>query len=177
MNEQQIESFFVEVGEIFQFLELDYNYQRLDEYIKHPNDWRDIVAQSRYVSTSVGVEVWWYLADAAIGVAFVELQQPGVFPASVSFYPQLNSLVPKAINLSTLAEMQGVLNDPDFLLSDVDNTRKYKKRVKLIENNRRDIVVGLARAVQRYAHAILKGDITMFPEVMNYYQAKHKQLS
>jgi hypothetical protein len=170
------ELFFSEATEAFQFLEHQYGYQRQEGQIKSPDDIRDTAALLSYVGTRVGVQISWYFADAFIGVAFVELQQPGVFPQNYSFYPVKQENLMKAIDLYTLSEIYGVQQNQDFLLQDTDNPRKYKKHAKLIQTNRKGIIAGLARATQIYAAAILQGDTFLFPDVMHYYIAKHKQL-
>jgi hypothetical protein len=96
----------------------------------------------------------------------VELQQ------SVDRFPLSAWSVYRFISIYDLAEVLGVQNEPDFLLKDVENFRKHKKHVKLIGTNRRDIIAGLARATQTYASDILKGDTSIFPKVIDYYQAK-----
>jgi hypothetical protein len=176
IDKRYVESFFKETTENFLFLEKQYNYKKLEEYIKSPNDIRDATALSRYVGSRVGIRISWYFANSSISISFIGLEKPEVFPESVSFYPLVRSNVPKAINLYTLAEMVGTLDDPDFLLQDIEKSRQRNKRTKIIETNMRGVMAGLAQATQTYATAILKGDTSIFSKVMNYELAKQKRL-
>jgi phosphoribosylaminoimidazole (AIR) synthetase len=72
--------------------------------------------------------------------------------------------------------MFGKRNDPLFLLKYVKNTRQRNKQATFIETHPHEIIVGLAQATQIYALAILKGDTSIFPTVMEYELAKQKRL-
>lgn len=168
MNERVVD-FFATATEAFHFLEQQYGYQRQDGFVEEE---RDATARLRYLGSRVGVEISWYFANSAIGVSFIELLQPGMLPdfwAAFGNYPG----AAKAISLYTLVEMQGHLEDPDFLLQ-YNGSRKRNKRAKLIEMRMPDILAGLARATQTYAADILEGDISIFPQVMAYYAAQLK---
>lgn len=136
---------------------------------------RDVNAKVQYLGPRVGITISWYVADAGIIVSFAEVLESGVFPAkqaSFGHYPDRA----KAINLEVLAEMLDHGDDPDFLLGKLSGSRRRNKRAKLIETNMHDILAGLARATQTYAIDILKGDTSIFPEVMNYYTEKQIKL-
>lgn len=172
MNEWA-EEFFAETTEAFSFLEQQYSYQRQEGFIEAPEDGRDATALIRYLSSHVGVQISWYFAGSTINVSFIELLQPGVFPNFWAFFGNYPHAA-KAVSLYTLAGMLGHLDDPDFLLQDLGNTRKRNKHAKLIETRMPDILAGLARATQTYASDILKGDTSIFPQVMAYYTAQKK---
>lgn len=174
MDEHQIALFFEKTQEAFRFLEQEYGYRHLDSLIKNPEYVRDTSAAQRYLGTRIGIEIWWYFADAGIGVTFVEMTQPDVFPLAASLFPTTRE-VAQAINLTSLVEMHGTLDSPDFLLKDLDDYRKHKYRLKLIETRMPEIIEGLARATRTYAVPILEGDTSMFPAVMNAYLAQTKK--
>jgi hypothetical protein len=172
MGKQKVEtlfdftSFFAEVRESFQFLENEYGYQWLEAGIEDPDDVLDTHALTRYVSARMSVEVWWYFANALIGVSFFELRQS----------EESSFSVPRGANLYALAEMQDAQNDPHFLLKDIYNWRKHNKHEKLIKTSRKDIVIGLAMATQKYAHTILKGDTSIFPDALDFERTKRKEI-
>ena len=176
MNEQA-EAFFAEVREAFQFLEQQYDYQQLKESIKHPDERRDAIVQSIYVSSHVGVRIWWYFANAAIDVTFVELLQASVFSEKSLLFHSADPNVARAIILYDLAQVRGGHDDPDFLLKDIGNWRKWKKRSKQIETQRQEIITSLARATRTYATDILQGDTSIFSAVMEYHLERFKQLN
>jgi hypothetical protein len=172
---EQTEAFFAEVREAFHFLEQQYGYERVEESIEHPNEWRDAIAQSRYVGARVGVRIWWYFAASAIGVFFIELLQVGVSPEEWSLFRPANPDVARAIHLYDLAGIRNRHDDPDFILGDVEERRKLKKRTRQIESQRGEIVAGLARATHSYAKDILQGDTSIFPAVIDYHLEKFKR--
>lgn len=143
----------------------------MEGFLTSPNDFRDALARIQYVSTSIGVEIGWNFAGAMINVAFIELLHPGVFPASWTLFEGFPNAA-RAVSLYEIAEMLGHSDDSDFLLQDRDNSRKWKKHLKLFETRMSDVLAGLARATQTYASDILKGDTTIFPEAMDYYTSK-----
>jgi hypothetical protein len=173
---EQSTIFFKEVQEAFQFLVQDYGYQRLEVFVQNAKDWRDATATSRYVGTAVGIEVTWYFAGSSIGVAFIEVQQPYIFPEIYSFYPMNRPNVLKAISLYDLAEVQKKRNDADLFLKEVQTTRQINKQGKFIEGHLHAIVAGLARATQSCASDILEGNTSMFTNVMEYGLTKYRQL-
>jgi hypothetical protein len=80
------------------------------------------------------------------------------------------------VNLHDPAEVRSGRDDPNFLLKDVDNWRRLKKRIRQIETQRQEIIAGLARTTQTYAADILQGDTIIFPAVMDYHLEKFKRL-
>lgn len=139
MDDHQIAVFFEKTQETFRFLEQEYGYHHLDNFVHDRDYWRDTSAVTRYLGSRVGVKIWWYFADAGIGVTFVEIVQPGVFPALASLYPTTRQRA-KAINLTSLVEMQGALDNPDFLLKEPDNYLKHTQHMKLIETRMPEII-------------------------------------
>src|SRR6185437_15142113 len=77
---EPVEMFFQQTAEAFRFFEQQYGYRRQEGFVESSEDYRDTIARIRYVGSRVGMEIWWYFAGASIGVAFIELLQPGVFP-------------------------------------------------------------------------------------------------
>jgi hypothetical protein len=171
--DEQIDTFFAEATEAFAFLERDYGYQHLEGDILYPEELRDKTALSRYVASQVGVEIAWSIADADIDVIFVELVHPYILPRKISRYSIPGAA--RAIGLFSLAQMRGVLGDPNFLLAYRQKARSWKKSKELIETRRKEILEGLARATQRYASTIVQGDTSMFTEAMEYLLAQQKQ--
>lgn len=174
--DEWVETFFAETRESFLFLEHQYSYKRLEGHIDHPDDERDALALSEYVGSQVGVRISWGFANVSMDVAFIQLFQSEIFPEESSFFPLTRPNVSNAISLYSLAERLGTSHDPDFVLKDIDKPRQRYKRAQLIRSNMHEIVAGLARATQTYATPILKGDTSIFPEVMDYYLAKQKRL-
>jgi hypothetical protein len=191
--------FFVETRIAFAFLEHAYGYQRLSEEVNtsHPFDW---AGTSRYTRARVGVEIHWAYVESSINVHFVALLQPGSFQDG-SFYPHIRPDLPRKIALDSLAGMLGHGDDPDFVLSEypslpippVDpalsrraDARALKqwmiatdsadqRRRHLIETDLAGILAGLARATQTYATAILEGETSIFPAVMDYFEAETRR--
>ncbi len=177
MNTAQIETFFAETTKAFHFLEAQYGYQQLEREIKHPEEPRDISAQVKYVSARIGVGIGWGVANGFIGVSFVELLQPHVFPSSTSSFPfRDRPNTAKAIGLYNLADMLNHIDDPDFLLKGIDDFRTHNRRMKTIETSMPEVLAGLAHATQTYAISILQGDTSIFSQVMKFTLAKQKKL-
>lgn len=171
---EQAKFFWAETAEAFQFLEHQYDYQRL-EGSTTSNPWTVI---SRYVGSHIGIQVVWNSHASTINVAFIELVQPGVFPPVSSFFPLTQDIdAAKAVYLSDLADMfgPGTNQDPDFLLQGNKHywSPLHKKRLETIDKNMRGVLAGLARATETYASAILHGDTSMFPGVMHAHGKKH----
>ena len=55
---------------------------------------------------------------------------------------------------------------------DQGNGRIINKRFQLIQAHLTDIIDGLARATERYANDVLRGDVSIFPEVKAYYRQR-----
>lgn len=180
--------FFVETRRAFQFLEHSHGYQHVGEEVNtsHPRDW---AGKSRYVRSRVGVEIGWEYAESGIWVSFVALHQPGTFQRGI-YVPHASPDRPRAITLDSLACMLGHGDDPDFLLpTDPDPPARdlspsarqralnswqsavlstIKRRQQLIETDLPGVLAGLARATKTYASAILEGDTSVFPAVLDY---------
>jgi hypothetical protein len=77
------------------------------------------------------------------------------------------------MDLYALARYLGKADDPDFMLGDAWNMYESasKKRQAIIESNRHGVIVGLARATERYASHVLTGDYSQFAEVTAYQKA------
>jgi hypothetical protein len=166
-----VQRFLSEVHRHFAFLESDYGYSRVESGLREAQYYRDANARVRYAGAAVGVEVYWYFAEAAIDVAFYELVN-GTFAEHYSFIgePWARSIATK---LRTLA---GFLNKDDsdlFLLRGIDDPypagRSRKRRQQVIDENLDGVVAGLAAATKGVAVDIITGDTSMFADVLLYY--------
>lgn len=176
MDPEHIEAFFTETTNAFHFLEAEYGYQLLERVTQDLKYFQDATALVHYVSTRVGIEVVWGFADSFIGVSFIELLQPGIFPASCSPFPfRDRPETAKSISLYTLAEMLGRIDDPNFLLKKVYSSRTSNRRAKIIESRMPEVLAGLAHATQTYARPILQGDTSIFPKAMQFYVEEQKK--
>ena len=82
--EEIVQKFFTEAKKAFLFLEsCGYRYQ--SENLEHPDEYRDSQAVVKFISETVVVEISWYFAGAAIGVAFVETENRKI-PAKRVFF-------------------------------------------------------------------------------------------
>lgn len=176
MDDEHIEAFFAETTTSFHFLETEYGYRQLEKLTEDLHHFQDARASVRYVNARVGIEVQWSFADGIIDVYFIDLLQAGVFPAASSPYPLRDRPhVAKTIGLSTLAEMLGQSDDPDFLLKKMYSSRTRNRRMKTIESSMSEVLTGLARATQTYAQPILQGDTSIFPKTMKFYLELEKK--
>ena len=70
-----------------------------------------------------------------------------------------------------LADYLDQRDDTYFILGkDIEGFRYIKKREKIIRENMPGVLQGLACATKNIAEDILKGDSSIFTEVMNYYE-------
>lgn len=163
-----IQKFITEVYQKFSFLENEYGYKKVDGNIENQDYYPDSQVVVKYISKSVGIEVYWYFAGANIGVVFFELSN-GKIPVKRIFFGE-SSDASKAINLYTLARYLNKWDDKAFLLKDVDNVSigQIKKREKEINENISGIIDGLSIAVNNLATSIIAGDTSVFMDVMNY---------
>lgn len=162
-----VQKFITEVNQRFAFLK-EYGYQKVECKVKSQDYYPDSEAVVKYISKTVGIEVYWYFAGANIGVVFFELQN-GKIPAKMIFFGETNN-ASRAINLYTIARYYNKLEDKDFLLNDVDNVTiaKIRIREKIIRENMPGIINGLSNAVNKLAKNIIVGDTSIFKEIMNY---------
>ena len=167
--------FFQITKECFSFLEDHYGYHFATMQIDDPEYFQDATAKVVYVNDTVGIEMYWYFSSGFIDVLFAELLTPGEFPPRVKLFE--NSAwkrlpnAPKSITLSTLAQVLQADNDPAFLLKEYENLMPSKciRRAKIIDTNMQSVMEGLAVATQKFATPILQGDISLFPQVIQYY--------
>lgn len=166
--EMIIQNFINEVYTKFSFLEEAYGYRKVDGNVENQDYYPDTQVVVKYISKSIGVEVYWYFAGANIGVVFVELSN-GKFPAKRIFFGESNDAF-RAINIYTLAKYLKQEDDKTFLLKDIDNVTipKIKKREKIIKENMSGIIDGLSNAVNNLAIKIINGDTSIFKDVMCY---------
>lgn len=93
----------------------------------------------------------------------------GQIPAKKVFFGEPKD-ASRAINLYSLAMYLNKWDDKSFLLKDVDNVAmpKIKKREKVIKENMSGIIDGLSIAVSKLATSIIRGDTSIFKDVMDY---------
>jgi hypothetical protein len=168
-----VPEFTEQVLQSFAFLETAYGYRLYEHRMNDPEDARDAQASVTYVSERVAVSLTWSLSSVAIGVSFIQLDQPYTMPARVVFVGESHGAA-RAIELYTLADMLGHADDPDFVLGDGDRVdgRSVSRRFKLVQTDFADVVQRLARATERYARDILQGKTGRFPETMRHYTQK-----
>lgn len=169
--------FYAQVEQTFAFLPATYHYLLHEQRVESSSFFPDARAQVIYLGDKVEVDIVWGFASAAIFVTLVELQLPGVSPSKRYGWGEVAGAA-RAIRLESLAAVRGHGDDPDFLLGDIDRVdgRSTNKRFKLLENNLSGVVDGLARATERYASDILRGDTSIFSEVMAYHTEKRRAL-
>jgi len=163
----KVQEFIDEVTLKFAFLE-EYGYHKIAGRVENADYFPDSEVVVKYVGKSIGVEIYWYFAGANIGVVFVELKN-GELPTKKVFWSEIND-ASRAINLYSLAGLLNKLDDKSFLLKEVDNVyvSKIKKREELIRENMTGVIDGLSAAVRKFASSIIKGDTSVFKEVMDY---------
>jgi hypothetical protein len=176
------------VAETFAFLPekyKKYKYKLDEQRLDGIDFWPDMEALMMYVGEKIEVDVIWSCANAAISVRFVELFIPRVSPYNRHVLAKAH---PRVANLDEIAELRGHADDPDFLLHDNSpvtdiqhiNWRAYNKaqskRFELLETNFKGVLEGLARATERFASDVLKGDTALFAEIIPIRDAKRKAL-
>ncbi len=173
--EKIIMDFIFQVEKDFKFLE-EMGYKRIESIINNNDYYPDEEVVIRYVSKSIGVEIFWYFAGANIGVAFIELCN-GEFPDKKVFFGECKE-ASKAINLYTLSNYMNKCDNELFLLKDVDNNSvtKIKQREKIILENMSGVIDGLSIAVRNLARSIIDGDTSDFEDVMEYQAELLKKL-
>jgi hypothetical protein len=115
----------------------------------------------------------WGWSSAFVGVRFFEVQIPRVSPREHTPFGEPRAR-PRVIHLRDLAAVRGHADDPDFLLGNSDQFggRITNKRFKLLQSDLAGALDGLARATERYASDILRGDLSIPPEVQAYRDEK-----
>lgn len=170
-----VPQFFADTTEVFGFLETTYGYrlhaERVEDIDWVPDTYAEVVYLNRgRQPAKVAVKVSWQFHTAAIDIVFFELQRPGILNDAQD--------IPGSIFLHALAEVLGHQDDPTFLLGDTDRVhgRVINERAKILQTNLRGVLEGLATATERYAADILRGDTSIFPEVLRYYAQKRQSL-
>jgi hypothetical protein len=160
-----VPSFYARVAEAFAFLPATYKCELSAQTLDAIDGFRDTQAKVVYVGEKIEVDIVWSFASALISVNFVELLIPYVSPFDSHVRPKER---PRVITLFDLAAARGHGDDPALTLGDGFQTggRITNKRFKLLHNDMAGVIAGLARATERDASDILRGDTSIFPEVL-----------
>jgi len=128
-----------------------------------------------YLSDKVEVDIVWGWSSALVGVRFIDLLIPQMSPQDQPPFGESKEQ-PRVIRLHDLAAMRGYADDPDFLLGDSDQFggRITTKRFKLLQRDLAGVLDGLARVTDRYASDLLRGDLSIYPQVRTYYLEKRR---
>lgn len=166
-----LSQFYAQVSEAFAFLTTTYGYRLHAQRAEDLEYAQDARASVSYLGERVEVSIEWAFAEASIDVVFTELQIEKVSPKQRSFADDKLKDAARAISLRTLAEHLGHADDPDLPPRGYDG-RVTNKRFKRLQADLRGVLDGLARATERYADDIVRGDTAVFPEVMRAYTEK-----
>ena len=167
MNNYAINNFFQEARKVFKYLEDDFGYKFASSPVENVEFYPDTIAVVRYVSTKIGIEVYWYFASAVISVALIELLKENEFPNKRDFWGD-NQGEARAIKLQTLLDM--IDKSDKLVLKKTRSTmmQDIKKRGKLIDKNLGAVLENLARVLQDEAKDILLGDTSIFARVQKF---------
>lgn len=175
LHNEKVNEFFRETKKSFVFLE-NYGYQQIEAKIKNPSDYRDVYAEVTFKGKAVGISVKWPFAEAIISVAFFELQE-GKLPKKRYFLGK-NPEASKAIDIYSLAQFLNKTNENYFLLKDIDSVMlsKIKKRQMVLNSNLPGVISGLVCAVENLALNVVKGDTSIFDDVINFKTEKYEKM-
>jgi len=167
MNER-IESFFLNVREVFRFLEDDLGFAHIENCLEHPEYFDDTEAVVRYAKGRVGLKISWRFSSASLGIAFIE-KKGDIFPAKYTFY-KIREDLPKAIGLYILAKMLANGDESLIFLYKPFSARmaSAKKREQQLESRMIDVLNNLEKLIRLYAMDILSGDFSIFDDVAAY---------
>jgi hypothetical protein len=164
--------FFAHVARAFAFLTSTYAYRLANQDITAINDVRDTRLIVTYLHDHVDMEVdvIWDVQSVSVNVLFAT-------PAQLAQGDHVGDVAKprqSRINLEDLAAVRGHADDPDFMQGDVFQVhgRIINKRFQFIQAHLTDIIDGLARATERYADDVLRGDTSIFPEVQAHYRQR-----
>ena len=170
-----VAAFYTHVEQAFAFLPATYNCQLHAQHLDDREDFRDARASVMHLGDKMEVDIRWDFASAIIRVVFVELPISHVSPTKrVAFGEGREGA--REISLELLTEVRRHPTDPDLLLGDLTGLdgRSINRRFKVIQSNLGGVIGGLARATERYASEILRGDTSIFPAVMRLYGEKRR---
>ena len=168
-----VPTFYAQVERAFAFLPATYDCRLHAQHLDAIEDFRETEAMVVYLGDKIEVDIVWGWSSAFVGVRFVELQIPRVSPRDHAPFGEPKAR-PRVIHLRDLAAVRGHANDPDFLLGDSDQVggRITTKRFRLLQSDLAGVLDGLARATERHASDILRGDLSVYPEVKAYRDEK-----
>lgn len=168
-----VPTFYAQVERAFAFLPATYDCRLHAQHLDAIEDIRDTRAMVVYLGDKIEVDIVWDWSSAFVGVSFFALQIPRVSPREQIPFGEPKAR-PRVIHLRDLAAVRGHADDPDFLLADSDQVggRIANKRFKLLQSDLAGVLDGLARATERYASEILRGDLSIYPEVKAYCDEK-----
>ena len=177
--------FYEEVKQQFSFLQ-DYGYSFYDNTIRDQSYYRDTTAIVQYIGETIGIEIYWYFAGARIGVAFKEAKKHEFPKESIFFYysslkEPLDLAISRGITLNDFVNYIGECDNPLLLLKygkdgHYETRRHVNARAKIINENLSGVISGLAKATHELAIDIIKGDSSIFPEIMKYHTDSLKKI-
>jgi hypothetical protein len=170
-----VPTFYAQVERAFAFLPSTYNYRLQAQRLDALEDFRDTEAMVVYLGEKIEVDIIWDWPSALVVVTLREVQIARVSPRDQTPLGEAKER-PRVIRLYDLAAVRGHADDPDFLLGDSDQFggRITTKRFKLLQRDLAGVLDGLARATERYASDLLRGDLSIYPEVRAYYVEKRR---
>lgn len=166
-----IPQFHAQAGEAFAPLMAKHKYRLHAQRAEDLEHGQDARASVSYLGERVEVSIEWAFAEAYISVVFIELQVPRVSPKQRSFVDDKLKDAARAISLRALAEQVGHADDPD-LPPKQGRRHTTNAQFKRLQSDMRGVLDGLARATERYASDILRGDTSIFPDVRRAYTEK-----
>ncbi len=160
-------AFYAQVEQAFAFLQATYDCRLHAKQVVDLEESRDTRTSIAYLGKTVEVDINWDMASANMKVVLVELLVPRVSPAKRYIWGKVEGAARMA-DVHTLAELAGNPNDPDFLLRRVmkSDRRDTARRFKVLQSDFEGVIAGLARATERYARDVLRGDISVFTEAI-----------
>lgn len=173
--EEKLDGFSKIVQEEFGFLVDDYGFikkelEKLD--FEYPKDKH---VRIEYTNEFLCIQIDWYLADVAIGIGLIELEN-GKMPSKYSYWEKEG--FSRAISLSTLIEFitKGELKDPLPRVGARASGRKMmrarREREKLIDQDMRGVLATYSSWLRDYAGDVLRGDTSIFESVWTYAKEK-----
>lgn len=156
--------FYAQAGEAFASLTTTHKYRLHAQRAEDLEYVQDARASVSFLGKHVEVSIEWAFAGADIDVVFIELKTEKVSPMQRSFVDDKLKDAARAISLRALAEHLGHADDPDLLPKGYG--RITNKRFNRVQADLRGVLDGLARATERYAGDIVRGDTRIFPDVM-----------
>ncbi len=171
--EELIGKFRSTVPKVFQFLEVDYNYDLGQIELEDVEYRKDTHISARYLSGLIGVEVVWGIGQSSLSVPMYELVD-GKVPEKLSFYGhagfsrgiQLHTLVEFITNGKVEPPLPRITSDLSF----AEMGRRADRCTELIRTELVDLIQIQAERLRTYSHDVLLGDTSLFPTIQEYHR-------